>query len=297
MKKIITLLISALFIYGCGSGGGDTTSSIPSGGGGTSGAGVTKTSFTLKIVDSSASLAKTTALTTVGTAQTPTDIRVVVRRTVLQDVTVPVLDGDGNPTGETTIIQQAIELYKDIQDFGNAGSVTIGIPVGVGYTAEVITSKLEGTNHSILKYGKSANFDVTPASDSATVPISDISTVINMTVPDATNSKTKYTGAYNGGYPFSGTSTRIRQDLGLPTFANFSSNKSFGGNNFNFTAYEVLVPNTGSAYVTGRFFLHSSLLKQGESLANWSRIYPNHAYGEFVYTVITPSIGIEILVP
>ena len=136
MKKIVTLLLSALFLYGCGSGGGSTSSSNP---GSTSVASST-VPFTLTIVDDSSSPAKTTAKVTAGTTlPAATNVRVIIKQNLLVSTGVPVLDEEGDPTGTYTYVDIPTVVYKDVQDLSSATTVQVQIPVGNNYTAEVIT--------------------------------------------------------------------------------------------------------------------------------------------------------------
>lgn len=295
MKKalVLVLLLSGLFLYGCGLGGGtnassndSTSSSNPGGSGGGSQSG-SNSVFTLNIVDDAAGVKAAARHTSPGSPPSATDVRVVIRSfgTVTTNQEVCQTDELGDPipgTCTTVPVVTYTTIYNDIQDVPYSGTtVSIGIPEGTGYTLDVITSKLESSNHSILKYGQATDVAVGPSNTSATITIKTINTILNMAVADSVVAKGKFDVTLNDVLPFA---PNYKMTMSFTGFA--PSVVSNSTNTCTFTAPASY--SSGTVYLQGEFTLDPSLLLATESNAQWTRLFPNASYGEEVSSQLSP---------
>lgn len=294
MKKapvLALLLLFGLLFYGCGSRHGESSSNggTTPGGGSPSGPGT----FTLYMVDAD-SLNKVARYTVPGTIQTPTDVRAVIRSFATTTVTQIVCDIDvfGDPIPGTCVnvdVPTFTEVYRDIQDMPYSGpTATIGVPALSGVQIEIITSvtTTPPLNHSIVKYGKVSGLNIT-SGGGATIIMNTVNSVLNMTVQNDTISNQQFDVTLNDVLPFS-PSYSMTMKFGTNTPVKVFST----GNMVTFTAPVSF--STGSITLQGTFTLDSSLRKLGEPEAQWTRIYPNTAYGEFVYSNLDPLFVITV---
>ena len=295
MKKALALamLLSGLLLYGCGSGGGtDSNTSSDTGGGSQSGS---ATVFTLNLVDSDQN--KNTIRTSImGNLPSATDVRVVIRSfaTVTTDTLVCEFDeNDAVIPGTCTIVPVAsyTEVYKDIQDVAYSSNIQVGIPAGTGYTLDVITSKLESgdtTTHNILKYGNLTNVDIVSGqTNSATIVMTPLSDILNMTVADVVTSKTKFTVTLNNVLPIA-TVYKMTMSFG----ADAPSVVSNSTNTCTFTA--PVSYTSGTISLQGTFTLNQSFLGQSDQTTEWTRLFPLASYNEQVYSNLNPLIVVTL---
>jgi hypothetical protein len=282
MKKalVVAMLLSGLFLHGCGKGGGSNASSNPSSnpGGG---------NFTLNLVDAAAGVKAAARFTDPGTPPIATDVRVVIRTfgTVTTDIEV-CADEFGTPPCDIVQVATFTETYKDIQDVPYAPSVSIGIPAGTGYRLDVVTSHLESGNHSILKYGYATGVDV-GSSMTATITISSVSTILNMAVADSVLAKGKFDVTLNNVLPFRNI---YQMMMSFPTFTPTVITSTT--NTSTFTAPASF--QSGAVSLEGHFSLDQTLMNAGESNAQWQRIFPNGAYSEVVSSQLSPLITVIV---
>lgn len=294
MKKVLALLLSGLFLYGCGMGGSGTTASsggTTSGGGAQTAVGPAK-SFTLKLVDGDKVAAKT--ITNAGGNSLPdaTDVRVVIRRFEQQAVLIPVYtydeEGKRTQTGTTSVIK-SVEVSKDIQDatLTSSGIVTVQIPEASGYTIDIITSVVDASgNHSILKYGQKGDVSIDPNTQNVDITINTLNNIINMAVADTVLSKGTFNVNLANVLPLE-PSYKMKM-----VFGNSSTTISSGGNTCTFTA--PTSTSAGTVFMRGQFTLNSKFLKNAESQAKWARTFPNSVYGEEVSSQLSPLYDVNI---
>jgi hypothetical protein len=296
MKKalVLAMLLSGLFLFGCSSGRDTTASSNDSnpssdtgGGGGGSQSG-SNSVFTLNLVDDVDGVRAAARYTSPGSPPEATDVRVVIRRYETLQTSTLVCQYDDNDvvipdSCSTVTVTSYTEVYKDIQDvpYNTGGTVSIGIPEGTGYTLDVITSKLESGNHSILKYGQATGVAVGPSNTSATITIKTINTILNMTVADSVVSKGKFNVTLNNALPLA-PNYKMTMSFG----GNVSSVVSSSTNTCTFTA--PVSYSAGTISLQGEFTIHNSFLIQSETQAQWTRIFPNGAYSEEVSSQLSP---------
>jgi len=291
MKKALALLLSGLFLYGCGMGGGGTTASSSGTTAGGSQSGPNAQSgpaqvFTLNLVDG----AKVAARTIAGASQTATNVRVVIRQYAKVPTPVPNFDENGDFDGTTTIVDIPKEVYKDIQDvaYSTTGSVVVGIPAGTGYTIDVITSILEGSNYSIIKYGQGTDIQVN-AGGSASITINDLNTILAFTFDDPVVSKGKLDVTLNNALPLEPRYRMVMHFGNISTVATQMTTKC------TFTAPTVYAADTNKTVeLKGQFTLNKSFLKQGESQAKWTRTFPNAAYQELGTIQVSPLLDVTV---
>ncbi len=299
MKKalILTLLLSGLLFYGCGSKGGTAASS--NGGNSTSTPEIGTPSgpvagFTLNLVDASESLNKIARYTLPGTIQTPTDVRVVIRSFATVTTTRLVCPGnDFDADGNCNVAYQPIdvgtftEVFRDIQDVVYSGpTVTVGIAAGTGYTLDVITSLATTTNHSIVKYGQVTGLTVAPGG-SATVTMKTVNDILNMTVANDVISNRIFNVTTNNVMPFASQYSMV-MSFGTTTPQQVSTTN----NTVTFTAPVSYA--TGSVTLQGTFTLNSSCLKKLEPGNQWTRLFPDATYSEQVYSNLDPLIVVTV---
>lgn len=284
-----------LFLYGCGSGGSNNPAASTNPGGGGSQPN-SANAFTLNLVDGVNSIA---GVTVAGTTPTATDVRVVIRQfgqvTTIYNVCQYDDNGDVIPsTCVATPVTTNNEIYRDIQDVpypASGSSVQVGIPAGT-FTLDVITSKLESGNHSIVKYGQIPTLTVAPGG-SASVTMKTVNDVLQMTVSDLITSKATFNVTLNDVMPFSPNyqMTMIYYEAlsttpTVTTVVNSSTNSSTFTAPISFTA--------GTISLQGQFTLNSSCLNKNESATTWTRLFPNAAYGEKVYSTLNPLIAVTV---
>ncbi len=296
MKKglvlVLLLLSSSLFLYSCGSeGGNNPVSTTPGGGSQPSSA----NAFTLNLVDGANSLV---GFTIAGTSQTATDVRVVIRQ--FAPVTTIIVscqyDDNGDPLLDTCVnvpVTTNTEVYRDIQDvsYPTTGSVQVGIPAGT-YTLDVITSRLESGNHSILKYGQIVNLQVAPGG-SASVTMKTVNDILQMTVADSITSKATFNVTLNNAMLFAPNyqMTMVYYEA-LSTTPTGTTVVNSSTNSSTFTAPASFT--AGTISLQGKFTLSSSCMYKTESPTTWTRLFPNAAYGEQVYSTLNPLIAVIV---
>ena len=298
MKKalvlVLLLLSLGLFLYGCGSGGSSNPASTTGGGSPAGSQPTAANSFTLNLVDGTNAIA---GLSVAGTTPTATNVRVVIRQfgqvTTIYNVCQYDDNGDMIPGScVATPVTTNTEIYRDIQDVpypSTGSSVQVGIPAGT-YALDVITSKLESGNHSIVKYGQIPTLTVAPGG-SASVTMKTVNDILQMTVSDLITSKATFNVTLNNAMPFSPNyQVTMSYNDGLTTSPTVTVNSSTNSSTFtapaSFTA--------GTISLQGLFTLNSSCLNKNESPTTWSRLFPNAAYGEKVYSTLNPLIAVTV---
>jgi hypothetical protein len=293
MKKslILTVLLAGLLFYGCGSKGGTAASSNGSESSSTTGG----AAFALNMVDSNNAQNVASKITVTGTPPDPSNVRVVIRSFATVTTTQLICPNDNyNDSGDCNVayvpteVGSFQEVYRDIQDVLYSGStVTIGIPQGNGYTLDVITYNNETTNKSILKYGRITNVDIPNTTNSATVIMTAVADILQMTVaPDVIPNQT-FTVTVNNVMPFA-LSYKMIMSFGTTTVQKITAAKTT-----TFTA-PVTYDSGQTVALQGQFVLDRSCLKTGESSASWTRLFPNPAYSEDVYSNLTPLIVVSL---
>lgn len=221
-----------------------------------------------------------------------------------------VLDSSCNPTGAVVTASTATHHvsagatdYKKVidQDY-TGGNLTVYLPVNDGYTLDFITSAYDAATqkNSILKMGSVTGVNVTATGGSATVAMAGIDSMVTYspvalsnTKPDLTQitSEEKYNLTVTVSGPLK-TSFTVGQSLSSALLPTASLTRGTSGSPVSFTAPTSVAP--GFLYFQGVFNLDESMLKTGESVTNWTRIYPNPAYGESVYTDLLYLVGVTI---
>ncbi len=309
MKKalILTMLLSGLLFYGCGSKGGSAASNSgssgsPSGGGSQSGPGAV---FTLYLVDSVPSIKS--GITVTGTPPSPNSVRVAIASYSTSTVAVNTCYYDDNgsvvtddpsnpyPACLTTPTQVQTQTYKDIQDvnYNNSGSVNLLIPVGTNYTLDVITNVTSTTGHFIVGYGEVTGVNVTSSGggNGATVTMHPVWQILQMTVADNVISKTKFNVTVNNALPFEPSYTMtMNYNDGVNSAVTTSIRTS--SNTCVFTAPTSTVANT-TISLQGTFNLNRSFLSTGEASTLWTRNFPG-GYGESVSSDLSQLIVVTV---
>ena len=293
------LLISILFTFalvqlGCGSHGGNTPASSNGGNSGGGSQASPATPFSLNLVNSDQALHAMGMKTSVfGALPAPDNVRVVIRTfgTVTEMGQTCSYDEFGEIIPGSCVdvpIQVQTETYRDIQDVPYSGaSVTVGIPQGTGYTLDNITSKLTpSSTNDILRYGRLTGVTVAPGA-SATVTMTPLSGILNMTVADQVTSKGDFIVTLDNVTPVSQIYQMVMSfGTGTPSVVSNSTNTC------TFTA--PVSYTTGTVYLQGKFTLDPSLLNKDESPAHWSRLFPLAAYNEQVYSEMNPLIVVTL---
>jgi len=300
MKKalVLVLLLSDLLLYGCGSHGasnGNNPVSTTGGGSQPSSGG-----FTLQLVDAvSSGVNSLTGVTVAGTPQVATDVRVVIRQFAPVTTTYYICDYDDNGvpidgTCRNVDVTTSTLVYKDIQDMPyptTGSSVQVGIPAGT-YTLDVIVSKLESGNHSIVKYGQLVDVIVAPNA-SASIIMKTVNDIFHMTVADSVVSKGTFNVTLNDALPFApGYKMTMSYDDKVNPVS--SSVVSSSTNTCSFTAPTSFL--AGTISLQGQFIINSSFLNRNDLQAQWTRLFPNAAYGEQVYSNLNPLIAVTVTV-
>jgi hypothetical protein len=293
LMLVLLLLSSGLFLYGCGSGGSSNPVATNPGGGSQPNSG---SSFTLNLADGvkSQSLA---GFTIAGTTPPATDVRVVIRQfaPVTTISYVCQYDENDNLLPDTCVNVNVItntEVYRDIQDVpypATGSSVQVGIPAGT-YTLDIITSKLESGNHSIVKYGQIPNVIVAPGG-SATVNMKTVNDILQMTVADSVTSKGTFNVTLNNALPFSPNyKMTMTYNDGVNPISSTVVNSATNSDTFTAPASFI----AGTISLQGQFTLSPSLLNRFESPTLWTRLFPNAAYSEQVYSTLNPLIAVTV---
>jgi hypothetical protein len=301
MKRIAVLLVlllaAGLSLYGCGSKGSssnDSSSTSNPGGGSQSGSNST---FTLNLVDNAA------RFVTAGTGSTtpPTDVRVVIRKfgevgTLTQVCTLfsqVNFDQDGNALCDLytqVTVTTFTEVYRDIQDVPYVTPIQVGIPAGTGYQLDVITSDRNAHPgiQTILKYGQLTNVAV-PGTGS--VGMHSVYDILNMKVADSITSKGTFNVTLNDVLPFAPTYKMTMTYNGTSVIS--PTVVTSGTNTTSFTA-----PTSYDAGATlsfqGQFTINRSFLNIGEKPENWTRLFPDTAYGETAFGNFNPLIHVVL---
>lgn len=309
MKKV-ALLMSAMFLFGCGAGGGTTTGSTAgntagdtTGGNNTAGP---VASFTISLVDGSALpvVGKSVALSADDGA---TNARVVVRQ--FKSVDHPTYtwsdyienpDPEGSPLpapGATQIITHHYtfdetyrKIYDPIIDTTNS-TITFATPVSVNntdlYTFDVLTyTKGTGINpkNTILKFGSKSGIQVGVTSLSGTngIVINDIcidmAKALNASDKDGSIQVVQPT-IVKALDPFF-----VYVNAKSPVNGVFEITATTNGNPVVSTVMQpsayysaiLTVPSTtsgNSLTYNMKFFISSSMLNPGEAYTNWVRPY------------------------
>jgi hypothetical protein len=291
LMLVLLLLSSGLFLYGCGSGGSNNpVATNPGGGSQPSSA----NAFTLNLADGVNSLA---GLTIAGVTPPATDVRVVIRQFAVVTSTIEVCQYDDNDnviagTCVNVPVTNNTEVYRDIQDVAypaTGSSVQVGIPAGT-YTLDVITSKLESGNHSIVKYGQIPNVVVAPGG-SASVIMKTVNDVLHMTVADSVTSKGTFYVTLNNALPFSPNyKMTMSYNDGIDPISTTTLNSTTSSCTFTAPASFI----AGTISLQGQFTLNPSFLNRFESPTLWTRLFPNAAYGEQVTSTLNPLIAVTV---
>lgn len=303
MKKV-TLYLSVLFLLGCGAGGetGGSTNGISTGGGNT----VPLSGFTLKIVEPVSKIIAKSAVDPGTAVPLANSVRIIARQ--IGTLTVPVTEYDGAtdtniPVDPPRFITVAgAETYKKVIDMPyTAGSpVTVNLPVGEGYTIDVLTSVVDAAGkHIMMKFGTVTAVNIGDTAGSASIAVYAFSDPLHPLVdiqasPDPITSEENYALTVTATKPLR-TDYKIRQDLTNMAFANYSSKRSgTSGSALSFKAPTSFVD--GSLFFQGFFTIDDSMLTTGESASKWTRVYPDPHYGESVSIsmkkVMPTSIGL-----
>jgi len=296
--KRVALLLSAMFMFGCGAGGETTTtSSSNTGGSGADGSNTGNNTnaalggFTLNLVES---VSKTAARSTVvaGIPPVANSVRIIARRFGSRSVEIKVYDGatDSEVSQDPPVFVTVddVEIYKKVMDipYTPGSPVTVNLPVADGYTIDILTNRVDiAGKHVMLKYGAVTPVNISDASSSASVTMHGFSDTTSPLVdiqaaPDPITSEENYLLTVSAAKPIK-LNYKIRQDLSNIAFVNYSS-KKFGnlGSPTSFKAPTSYVD--GQLYFQGLFTIDSQMLSAGESDLNWTRVYPNPNYGESV---------------
>jgi hypothetical protein len=295
MRKVLILVLlllsSGLFLYSCGSGGSNNPVATNPGVGSQPS---TANGFTLNLADGVNSRA---GVTIAGTTPAATDVRVVIRQFAVVTSTIEVCQYDDNDnvidgSCVNVPVTNSTEVYRDIQDVpypATGSSVQVGIPAGT-YTLDVITSKVESGNHSIVKYGQIPNVIVAPGG-SASVIMKTVNDILQMTVADSVTSKGTFNVTLNNALPFSPSyKMTMSYNDGVNPISTTTVNSTT--NTCTFTAPASFY--AGTISLQGQFTLNQSLLNRFESPTLWTRLFPNAAYGEQVYSTLNPLIAVSV---
>jgi hypothetical protein len=178
--------------------------------------------------------------------------------------------------------------------------ITVGIPAGSGYTLDVITS--DSTAHSgtqnILKYGQATNVNVpSTGTSSATVLMNSVFNILNMTITDPALSKAKFVVTLNNALPFDPRYKLTLTFTGITDFNTHLTPTTIVVNsvtNANIITAPTSTSTGGTIDLQGTFTLNKSFMMSTDTVAKWTRLFPDAAYGEQVYTNLTPLIAVTI---
>jgi hypothetical protein len=306
MKRIaviLVVLLAGLSLYGCGikdkttsSSSSDNGSTSNPNGGTPSGAVI---AFTINLADQAA---LATRMVNTGNGGTPSEVRVVIRR--YEDVvTHPQVcshytgeyDADGFPICDlfTTVTATTYtQVWKDIQDVPYASSIQVGIPVGTGYTLDVITGA--GTVPSgpfdILSYGTNSNISIV-ANGSANIGMQKIANILNMQVTDPAVTLGKFVVTLNNLLPFN-PSYQLTMNYNSIVDYNTGITHTVETITTSSTGTTINLPASYTAGkqidVSAQFTLNSVFMKTGEAPTKWKRTFPDSVYGESAFGIFTP---------
>jgi hypothetical protein len=231
------------------------------------------------------------------------NVRIAARLVTTQ--TVPILDDNGNPTGETAVV--TAEFYRKIVDVSlpATAGVSIAVPAADGYVVEVLSS-VSGTDgsgnpvHVMLKYGKTTTpLNVTPGVDTtAAIVATPITDGLTFALPILTDGVTP--GVVAGSkysVPVTITGVPLRGSFYLQQFVDNSANSAPTGlfvnesspKNATFTAQSLTTRPPSAAdhwdlYFQGLFFIDPTWQSDAErSNTNWYKkfvlYYPNRNTG------------------
>jgi hypothetical protein len=326
MRKIGWWLLPTffLFVLGCG-GGGQTTSGTTPGGevdpALPAGYGLIK--LTIHQENTGAPVEGLRTRAPAGGLPAADNVRIAARLVSTQ--TVPILDDNGNPTGETAVVTS--EFYRKIVDVSLPATtaVSIAVPAADGYVVEVLSS-VSGTDgsgnpvHILLKHGKTtaplsvtAGVD-TPAAIVAT-PITAGLTFALPILPDGVTPGVVAGSKYS--VPVTITGVPLRGSFYLQQFVDNQANSAPAGlfvnesspKNATFTAQSLTTrPSPAldhwNLYFQGLFFIDPTWQSDAEkSNTNWYKkfvfYYPNRNTGwvdPFLTTPLYPLGTVNITV-
>jgi len=304
-------------MYGCGSGGGGSTSGTPTNSSGSSTVSGEVGNFTINLNDGAAvSSSSRHALAIVAGAAT--SARVVIRKieTVTTQVPIYEVDEEGESTGViigTKDVTTTSETYRRVVDAAiSGGQVTVTLPVGT-YTFDVLTY-IAGTPNTILKSGHKEGVEVT-SGGSVGLTITDICAdpgvsltslgkvgSVVMQIPTSIISEQAYNITADAKTP-----VRKYYELGIALSASgtipvntydLSSNPLTIYGATRLTAPTTTNPADTSLKFTVKYFISDDMLDKtkNESHKNWVRIYPNTVgvSGETLESLFNPFIGVTI---
>jgi hypothetical protein len=310
---LLVVLLTGLSLYGCGVKGTTGTTSSSSGNngstsnptGGTPSGPVT--AFTINLVDQAA---LATRMVNTGNGGTPSEARVVIRR-YDNVVTHPLVcivfsttnfDPDGFPLCdlETAVtVTTFTQVWKDIQDVAYTGSgpIQVGIPVGTGYTIDVITGA--GTVPSgpfdILSYGTNSNLTIS-GNGSTTIGMQKIANLLNMQVTDPAVTLGQFVVTLNNQLPFNSSYQLALNYNGITeinsgpthTIETITTSSNITTINSLPASYSTGIAGNLHIDVSAQFTLNSAFMKTGEAPTQWKRTFPDSAYGESAFGIFTP---------
>jgi hypothetical protein len=329
MRKIGVWLIPTffLFVLGCGGGGQTTSGASPAGGvepALPAGYGLIKLNIQ-QGNNTGAPDEGPRALAPAGGQPAADNVRIAARLVSTQ--TVPVLDDNGTPTGET--VEVTSEFYRKIVDIGlplpPGTLVSIAVPAADGYVVEVLSS-VSGTDgsgnpvHILLKYGKTtAPLNVAAGVDTtAAIVATPITDGLTFALPILTDGVTP--GVIAGSkysVPVAITGVPLRGSFYLQQFVDNSANAAPAGffvnesspKNPTFTAQSLTTRPPSAAdhwnlYFQGLFYVDPTWQSETErSNANWYKkfvfYYPNPTTGwgdPLLFTSLYPLGTVDITV-
>jgi len=242
------------------------------------------------------------ALAPAGGQPAADNVRIAARLVSTQ--TAPVLDDNGNPTGETVVVTS--EVYRKIVDVPlPATSVSIAVPAADGYVVEVLSS-VSGTDGSgnpvniLLKHGKTtAPLNVTAGVDTTAAivaaPITDGLTFAMPILPDGVTPGVVAGSNYS--VPVAITGVPLRGSFYLQQFVDNVANTAPAGFFVNesspktpiFTAQSLTTRPPSAVdhwdlYFQGLFYIDPTWQSDAErSNTNW--------YKKFVFYYPNPTTG------
>jgi hypothetical protein len=297
MKRIavlLVLLVSVLFVVsGCGHGGRSNAASTGQNGGttggdngGSTGGNDTATPGFISIIFTQGA-SNAQSLRSISTA-TANLIGAPSARVAIRKVDIVVIGADeftGDPIFGT------VTTYKKVVDISTAGTTTIAVAPGTGYTVDVITSRVSTattpTHNSMLQYGLATNVTVTGGQrNDLSISLSPINAALLPATPTAESSlaavgsspiTTNYfTVAYNTtGFPLRAEKNLRVSGAGVLLTGLYEYNPSLTS----FTAAAPIL-NVGdgdkAVDLQGLFFLDDDHLNTGENYTAWRYYEPNY---------------------
>lgn len=188
--------------------------------------------------------------------------------------------------------------YKQIQSIAIPGTTTLSVPIASGYTFELVTY-IPGTRNYIGQYAQTQNVQIQAGSNSVTLALSPITSLLTVDPATAIVTGQSYTVSVNYSAPtplqsmwyISNRTTDFTQPLHLTgTYSYLPTVKLVAPVNNNLP---------GTLYFQGEFFIKSSLLNTSESYYNWVFVYPNPMWGDSPISVPleVPSGDVTITFP